>query len=64
MKVRLSTLCLFVFVHQAIFAQTTASGTVCHDLNKNGQKDAGEPGIAKVCVSNGKEVVKTDKAGK
>lgn len=62
MKVRL-TLCLFVFVHQAIFAQTTATGTVYHDLNKNGRKEIGEPGIGNVCVSNGKEVVKTDKKG-
>lgn len=64
MKNVLSILCLFLGIHQAVFAQTTATGTVYHDLNKNGQKEAGEPGIANVCVSNGKEVVKTDKNGK
>ena len=64
MKNVLSILCLFLGIYQAIFAQTTATGTVYHDLNKNGRKEAGEPGIANVCVSNGKEVVKTDKNGK
>ena len=63
MKNVLSTLILFLLHHQAVFAQT-ATGTVYHDLNKNGRKDAREPGIANVCVSNGKEVVKTDKNGK
>lgn len=55
---------LFLLINWQSFAQTAASGTVYHDLNKNGQKDAGEPSIANVCVSNGKEVVKTDKNGK
>lgn len=64
MKNVLSILCLFLGIQQAIFAQTTATGTVYHDLNKNGRKEIGEPGIANVCVSNGKEVVKTDKNGK
>ncbi len=63
MKNVLSIPFLFLLLHQAVFAQT-ATGTVYHDLNKNGRKDAGEPGIANVCVSNGKEVVKTDKNGK
>ncbi|AEI49194.1 calcineurin-like phosphoesterase C-terminal domain-containing protein [Runella slithyformis] len=62
MKHLLSILCLFVT--QVVCAQTTAVGTVYHDLNKNGRKEAGEPGIAHVGVSNGKEVVKTDKNGK
>lgn len=55
---------LLAFVAHQSFAQTTATGTVYHDLNKNSRKETGEPGIANVCVSNGKEVVKTDKNGK
>ncbi len=39
-------------------------GTVYNDLNRNGKMDAGEPGIPGVCVSNSKEVVKTDAQGK
>jgi len=62
MKNCISILCLLI--HQAVFAQTNATGTVYRDLNKNGQKEAAEPGIANVCVSNGKEVTKTDKNGK
>jgi hypothetical protein len=40
------------------------TGTVYNDLNKNGTMDGGESGIANVCVSNGKEVVKTDDNGR
>ncbi|HSW01664.1 MAG TPA: calcineurin-like phosphoesterase C-terminal domain-containing protein [Sedimentisphaerales bacterium] len=45
-------------------AMADVTGTVYNDLNRNGKMDAGEPGIAGVCVSNSKEVVKTDAAGK
>ncbi len=55
---------IFLLIGWHSFAQTTATGTVYHDLNKNSRKDRGELGIANVCVSNGKEVVKTDKNGK
>ncbi len=41
----------------------TARGTVFEDLNANGVLDEGEPGIAKVRVSNGHDVVLTDSAG-
>ncbi|MEL7140357.1 MAG: metallophosphoesterase N-terminal domain-containing protein, partial [Pseudomonadota bacterium] len=34
-------------------------GTVFEDLNRNSKLDAGEPGIAGVLVSNGREVVVT-----
>jgi hypothetical protein len=44
-------------------AVANVTGTVYNDLNRNGQMDADEPGIAGVCVSNGKEVVKTDASG-
>ncbi|MCA9236703.1 MAG: calcineurin-like phosphoesterase family protein [Planctomycetales bacterium] len=43
--------------------QLTARGTVFADRNGNGQRDAGEPGIPGVRVSNGLEVVATDGAG-
>ncbi|WP_428656534.1 calcineurin-like phosphoesterase C-terminal domain-containing protein [Runella sp.] len=64
MKNFIPTLCLLALVTQAIYAQTTATGTVYNDLNKNRLKDAGELPIANICVSNGREVVKTDKNGK
>ncbi len=39
------------------------AGRVFDDLNHNGVADEGEPGIAKVRVSNGREVVLTDESG-
>lgn len=44
-------------------AQTTARGIVFDDANGNGARDAGEPGVAGVCVSNGCEAVRTDSGG-
>ncbi len=41
----------------------TASGTVFHDANRNGKRDAGESGIPDVRVSNGRVVVQTDQDG-
>ena len=40
-----------------------ASGFVFDDRNGNGVRDEGEPGIADVRVSNGREIVKTDEKG-
>lgn len=40
-----------------------AKGTVFEDRNRNGTKDAGEPGIAGVKVSNGRDVVVTGRDG-
>lgn len=51
-----------MFAATAGFTQV-ASGTVFNDLNKNGNQDPGEPGIANVAVSNGAEVVTTNKNG-
>jgi hypothetical protein len=42
---------------------TTATGLVFHDANHNGVRDADEPGIAGVRVSNGREIVLTDQGG-
>ena len=41
----------------------TARGTVFEDTNTNGVRDAGEPGVANVRVSNGVDVVLTDGEG-
>ena len=41
-----------------------ATGVVFDDKNANGTRDDGEPGIADVGVSNGREVVATDADGK
>jgi len=42
----------------------TARGVVYDDQNANGSRDAGEPGLAGVHVSNGIEVATTDDQGK
>ena len=41
----------------------TVSGVVFDDQNRNGRRDAGEPGIAGVKVSNGREVVLSRRDG-
>jgi hypothetical protein len=47
-----------------IWAQGFAEGVVFHDLNRNGVRDPGEPGLRGVRVSNQREVVKTDWRGR
>lgn len=42
----------------------TARGVVFEDENRNGLRDASEPGIADVRVSNGRDVVLTDRQGR
>jgi hypothetical protein len=42
----------------------TATGVVFHDKNGNGVRDAGEPGLSKIPVSNGMDVVLTDAQGR
>jgi hypothetical protein len=42
----------------------TALGVVFEDLNRNRVRDAGEPGIPDIRVSNGMQIVKTDVDGK
>lgn len=41
-----------------------AEGFVFHDRSGTGKRQAGDPGIGGVCVSNGVDVVKTDQNGK
>ncbi len=45
-------------------AQQVATGVVFHDQNRNGSRDAGERGIPNVLVSNGRDVLRTDKQGR
>lgn len=44
--------------------QRVATGYVFHDRNGNGRREQGDPGVSGVCVSNGTDVVKTDRQGK
>ncbi|MCC5937306.1 MAG: calcineurin-like phosphoesterase C-terminal domain-containing protein [Lunatimonas sp.] len=44
-------------------AQDTAKGYVYHDLNGNGIREANEPGISGVLISNGERVVRSDDQG-
>ena len=44
-------------------AQTAVKGNVFEDLNQNGKKDKKEKGIAGIAITNGREVVLTDKKG-
>jgi len=48
----------------AVQAQSTVTGNVYADTNGNGKKERNEKGIAKIAVSNGREVVLTDRNGK
>ncbi|MBL8064323.1 MAG: calcineurin-like phosphoesterase family protein [Chthonomonadaceae bacterium] len=41
-----------------------AEGVVFHDRNRSGKREAGDPGVSGVCVSNGRDVVKTDAQGR
>jgi hypothetical protein len=41
-----------------------ATGIVFNDLNRNGKRDIGEAGIAGVYVSNGRDIVTTDRNGR
>ncbi len=43
----------------AVFGTESVRGVVFHDMNRNGVRDAAEPGVANVRVSNGRDVVAT-----
>ena len=68
MKVLQYGFLLFFLISSGLYAQTSGKeklrGFVFSDSNQNGILDPGEPGIAGVCVSNGKEVVQTDSFGR
>ncbi|HTN69205.1 MAG TPA: calcineurin-like phosphoesterase C-terminal domain-containing protein [Dysgonamonadaceae bacterium] len=58
------TLLLFIFGTLTAQQKSTFSGTVYIDENANGFFDKNERGVAGVCVSNGKDVVQTNKEGR
>lgn len=58
------TVTLWLLLALSVHAQKVATGIVFHDMNRNGVRDAGEPGIANVLVSNQREVVRTDRRGR
>lgn len=58
------TVALWLLLALSGHAQKVATGIVFHDMNRNGTRDAGEPGIANVLVSNQREVVRTDRQGR
>lgn len=51
------------FILGTAVAQETARGVVFHDVNENGVRDRGENGVPNVGVSNGFDVVQTDRSG-
>jgi 3',5'-cyclic AMP phosphodiesterase CpdA len=55
--------CLIASWSASAPAQTTVSGYVYEDANRNGKKDRNEKGIARVAVSNGEDVSLTDAGG-
>ncbi|MEM1295913.1 MAG: calcineurin-like phosphoesterase family protein, partial [Verrucomicrobiota bacterium] len=59
----LALLLLGSFIATPDAQSQTAKGSVFHDFNENGKRDAGEPGIGGILVSNQIEVVKTDSDG-
>ncbi|SHM03338.1 Outer membrane protein assembly factor BamB, contains PQQ-like beta-propeller repeat [Chitinophaga jiangningensis] len=61
MKIQLIITALFSMAASA--SAQGLSGNVYHDSNRNGVKDAGEPGIKNISVSDGRHVVKTDAEG-
>jgi hypothetical protein len=65
MKKYLLSLLLLLFTANIVFSQALlqATGTVFHDLNANGIRDEGEPGIAGVAVASRSALVLTDSRG-
>lgn len=55
---------LNLLITSSLYAQLSATGYVFNDKNGNNTKDRSEIGIANVSVSNGRDVVLTDKQGK
>jgi hypothetical protein len=52
-------------LHSPLTAQEqSATGYVFHDRDRDGKRDPDEPGIANIRVSNGEDIVKTDRNGR
>ncbi len=64
MKIAINIIVIICLCHNVVYAQEMASGTVFLDQNQNGLSDPGELPLAGVCVSNGREVVRSDKSGR
>jgi hypothetical protein len=60
----LAAIALCIVLPALANAQAAARGSVFLDANRNGVRDQGETGIADVCVSNGREVVRTGPDGR
>lgn len=63
MRIILIALISSLFFNYTVQAQSFAKGYVYNDLNINGKKENREKGIEGVSVSNGVQVVQTDKNG-
>jgi hypothetical protein len=61
---KIQLLLIALIVSSSVFAQQKVSGIVYEDLNANGKKERKEKVLTDVSISNGTEVVKTDKNGK
>ena len=61
MLVRILFLSLICLVFTGSYGQGFISGSVFLDSNENGLFDKAERGIQGVCISNGREVVQTDR---
>ena len=59
-----SLICTFGLATIDTVCAETAQGVVFDDQNGNGQRDADEPGLAGVQISNGLDIVKTDADGR
>ena len=63
MRMSTASMIFTVVVWQAAAVSAAVEGRVYLDSNRNGQADAGEPGVAHVAVSDGLRVAVTDAAG-
>ncbi len=65
MRLKTFSFFLFLFVTcEPSQAQQAITGVVFHDLNENGRYDSNEPGIPDVMISNGRDIVVTDRDGR
>ena len=62
MKKNILFICV-ILITTSLHAQTHISGIVYLDENQNLKMDSHEKGLKDVLVSNGKEVIKSDKNG-
>ncbi|WP_353184321.1 calcineurin-like phosphoesterase family protein [Parapedobacter lycopersici] len=61
---KLGLTCCFLTLALGAAAQGQVTGYVYQDANRNGQRDGSEKGLANVSVSNGVQVVQTDRDGR